>query len=169
MLDKSSADEVIELAQVDISQQGTAAWSFGNASITGEGGEGYILSVNEYEDFILSLEFFPDENVNSGIFIRCPNQEVGATSCYEINIWDNHVNQEFRTGAIVTHGPPLKHVDSIGKWNEYIVKAKGNRIQVWLNGQKTADLKDSKSERGNIALQANNGNIQFRNLLIKRI
>ena len=149
---------------------GTADWELDKGVLTGSDGEGYFVTTQAYDDVILEAEFHPDATINSGIFIRCPEGEQSATGCYEINIWDNHVNQEYRTGSIVTHGKPLKHINSVGKWNQYKIKAKGNRIQVWLNGKKTADLRDTKTSGGYIALQVNGqGIIKFRNVKIRAI
>ncbi len=168
-LDSSNSEPLFGPGVIDFSLKGDTEWSFLNEGFTGEGGEGYILSPDQYDDFILTLEFMPDENVNSGVFIRCPSGIITATDCYEINIWDDHVNQEFRTGAIVTHGPPLVNENSVGKWNQYRIRTRENRIEVWLNNKKTADLTNNKSSKGHIALQAMNGTIQFRNIFLKSL
>ena len=146
---------------------GDASWTFENGVLIGDGEDGYITSKDAYSDFVLTAEFYPDEKVNSGIFIRCPKDEVSATNCYEINIWDDHVNQDYRTGSIVTYGKPLAHIQTVNKWNTYKVQAQGNRIQVWLNGSKTADLVSEVRSQGHIVLQASGGVIQFKNVKIQ--
>jgi len=146
---------------------GDANWDINGDVLEGSDGLGYAVTNGEYGNFVLEAEFNPNAQMNSGIFIRCPEKEFSATDCYEINIADNHENQEYRTGAIVTHGKPLKMLNSIDKWNSYKISARGNRIKVWLNGKKTADITDSKSARGYIGLQVNgDGAIQFRNVKI---
>ena len=169
LLDASNATQIFQVEDVDFSAQESSAWSFTDNGLIGEGGSGYLISTDRYTDFILTLQFNPDKDVNSGVFIRCPNGDVSATGCYEINIWDDHTNQDFRTGAIVTHGKPLVTLYSVNQWNDYKIKAKGNRIEVWLNGEKTADLRDDKSSNGHIALQVLNGTVQFRNVFVKRL
>ena len=147
---------------------GNASWGMENGILTGSSGEGYVLLGRELDDFELTVDVFPEKEMNSGIFIRCPGEEVSATGCYEINIWDDHVNPDFRTGSIVTHSKPKTDVSTVGKWNTYVIKAKGNKITAWVNGQKTASIKDDKTTRGRIALQANGtGSVKFRNLIVQ--
>ncbi len=150
-------------------ETGDAMWGLNMGVLTGQGGVGYIVSEDIYTDFVLEAEFFPDAVVNSGIFLRCPKDEQSATGCYEINIWDDHVNQDFRTGAIVTHGKPLAHINSVGKWNQYKIVSIADHISVWLNGVKTSDLHDTKTKEGFIAFQVNGeGVIKFRNIRISK-
>lgn len=133
-------------------------------------GDGMLMSAQTYQDFRLVLEFNPDQEVNSGVFIRCQDEEdITPLTCYEINIWDNHPRQEFRTGSIVALAyPPLAHVDSIGKWNRLEISAEGDAITVWVNGTKTASLIDSTHSSGFIALQRwEGGAVRFRGIAIE--
>ncbi len=151
---------------------GDATWQFNQEEIIGEseGGAGFIMSSDAYDDFILELEFRPDDNINSGVFIRCEDHKMSPTKCYEINIWDNHPKQDFRTGAIVMISKPLAHVNTNNKWNTYKIKAKGTKIQAWVNGVKVADIVDNKRPSGYIGLQAAEGGmIKFRAVTIKPI
>ena len=70
--------------------RGDASWTFLENEIIGEakGDPGYICLKNDYDNFLLELEFLPDSTINSGIFLRCKDEEIGASTCYEINIWD---------------------------------------------------------------------------------
>jgi len=92
---------------------------------------------------------------------------VGAKDCYEINIWDLHPNQDYRTGAIVARIKPLKKVNTLNQWNRYKIRSKADHIQVWINDTLTADFKDESLPRGYIALQAAGvGTIEFRKLTL---
>lgn len=151
---------------------GEASWQFDQETITGEadGKAGFIMTSDSYADFILELEFHPDAQVNSGVFIRCEDFEMSPTKCYELNIWDNHSNQDFRTGAIVMKSKPMASVNTVNKWNTYKIKAKGGSIQAWINGTKVADLEDQDRSSGHIGLQAaETGMVKFRNVMIKEI
>ncbi len=149
---------------------GDAKWETENNVLTAskEGGGGFAVTQERFGDFHLKLEFFPDAEVNSGIFVRCASEDqINEVTCYELNIWDDHVDQGKRTGAIVGRAKPLARVETVGKWNTYEIKAEGNRIQAWINGAKTADITDDSNKEGVIALQFfNAGQIQFRNLTI---
>lgn len=151
-------------------EKGEASWQFDTGGFGGTANDnaGMLVTKQTYQDFELTLEFQPDSTVNSGIFIRCANQELSFTDCYEINIWDLHPNQSFRTGAIVARASPLDFVQTLNKWNTYRIKCQGDRIQAWVNGVLTADLRDSSRPSGYIALQAaGTGRINFRNVQLK--
>src|SRR5210317_1037137 len=58
--------------------EGNANWNFSNNELIGKikNGAGFIMSQQKYKDFILELEFKPDSTINSGIFIRCKNNDI---------------------------------------------------------------------------------------------
>ena len=151
-------------------QKGDTTWEFIDGEIYGSliKGAGFIMTKDPYKDFELELEFYPDETINSGVFVRCKNYELSYEDCYEINIWDNHPDQPNRTGAIVSRTTPLEHIDTIGKWNTYKIRAKGNRIQAWINDVLVADLENDDLKEGYIGLQAAQiGSVKFRNVWLK--
>mgnify|MGYP001213723162 CR=1 FL=1 len=150
--------------------QGGAAWSFSDSQILGREGDGFLVSRKIYYDFDLSLEFWVSAKTNSGIFIRCQDSNnINPDSCYELNIWDNHPNQDARTGAIVGIGmPPLSKVYTVGKWNTYSILARGHSIEARVNGAVTAVLERAELLSGFIALQKwNEGEVKFRRLQMK--
>ncbi len=152
--------------------QGDANWTFENDELTGslQEGAGFLITKNTYQDFLLELEFNPDSTINSGVFIRCNTDTLNPIDCYEINIWDLHPNQDFRTGAIVTRLKPIAKVETIGKWNNYKIKCQDNQIQVWVNDILTAELEDDTLEKGTIGLQAaGNGQVKFRNVRLESL
>ncbi|WP_350288684.1 DUF1080 domain-containing protein [uncultured Croceitalea sp.] len=148
---------------------GDTAWKFSNNKLIGiaDDSNGFVMTQKTYGDFILELEFKPDDTINSGVFIRCSNQEINPTDCYEVNIWDLHPNQDFRTGAIVLKAVPLAIVETNNKWNTYKIRTEKNHVQVWINGILTADINDDTLTKGYISLQANGtGEIRFRNVKV---
>ena len=151
-------------------QEGRAAWKFDGDQLIGTslGGSGFVMTNKKYQNFTLSLEFYPDAGINSGVFVRCKNKDISNSDCYEMNIWDYHPDQESRTGSIVTRAKPLANVETIGKWNSYKITCEGNHIRTWINGKLTADIYDDNLSEGYIALQAAQpGRIKFRNVNIK--
>jgi len=73
-------------------QEGRATWKFNGDQLVGTslGGSGFVMTNKKYQNFTLSLEFYPDAGINSGIFVRCKNKEISNKDCYEMNIWDYH-------------------------------------------------------------------------------
>jgi len=54
---------------------------------TGSGG-GHLATKAEFADFQLHAEFWVDELVNSGVFVRCPSSgDISGTNAYEVNIF----------------------------------------------------------------------------------
>lgn len=157
----------------DWDKNGTATWEFKDGILNGSitRGNSFLMTNQKYENYILELEFNPDEAINSGIYIHCAERIINTEKCYEVNISDNNATPANRTGSIVPIGPQLVGVQTIGKWNKLKIKVQGNRFQTWTNGILTADATDDKLSNGFIALQAlgNNqaeGKVQFRNIKI---
>ncbi|MDH5399823.1 MAG: DUF1080 domain-containing protein [Cyclobacteriaceae bacterium] len=152
--------------------KGDADWKFLNNELVGtiSNGNGLVMTRKSYGDFVLELEFHPDSTINSGVFIRCKNEELSATDCYEINIWDLNPNQDYRTGGVVLRSKPLAHVETLNQWNSYKIQCKNNHVQSWVNGILTTDLQNDELATGRIALQARGqGTIMFRNVRIREL
>ncbi len=151
-------------------QEGTASWHWTDGEITGksESGSSFLMTNESFKNFELSLEFYPDSTVNSGVFIRCSTDQISATDCYEFNIWDLHPNQSYRTGALVGKAEPLGYVETLNQWNTYVIRAKNGKLEAWINEVKTVEFEDDSLVEGYVAIQAGEtGTIRFRNVKIK--
>ena len=148
---------------------GDANWTLGtDGSVDADDGNGFLVSVQSYADFDLEAEFWVSADANSGIFVRCANPaEIGAMSCYEVNIFDQRPDPAYRTGAIVDVASPAAQVDTADRWNTYAISARGPRLTVVLNGQTTVDTEDGRFAAGPIALQRGAGTVRFRNVRIR--
>ena len=149
---------------------GEANWEFSDGILEGDAseGDGFVMTKETFKYFQLELEFYPDQQVNSGVFIRCAEAVLSASDCYEINIWDNHPNQSARTGAVVSRSEPLQTVQTNEQWSTYKIISSPTGIQAWINDIQVVDLKDRDLGEGFIALQAaNKGGIRFRNVSLQ--
>jgi hypothetical protein len=129
----------------------------------------YLVSKDSYKDFQIKAEFWTDEEANSGIFIRCDARDkIDSKICYEVNIFDKRPDPSYGTGAIVDVAKVDPMPKAAGKWNTYEITAQGSHLVVVLNGQKTADVQDSKHNAGGpFALQYGSGVVKFRKVQIK--
>jgi len=128
----------------------------------------YLVSKNSYKDFEIRAEFWVDDAANSGIFIRCgQSDKIDSKICYEVNIFDKRPDPTYGTGAIVDVAKVDPMPKAAGKWNTYEITARGPHLTVVLNGQKTADVDDSKHLSGPFALQYGSGVVKFRKVQIK--
>ena len=153
----------------DWTTTGSAIWDFKNNELIGREGDGFLVSKRTYREFELSVDFWISKDTNSGIFILCQDRaSINPESCYELNIWDNHPNQEARTGSIVGRVmPPLAEVTTEGRWNTYQVISRDSTITVKVNDILTAKLKVKNLQAGFVALQKwGGGQVRFRNLKI---
>ncbi len=153
-------------------KSGQSQWAFEDNELSGlaQTDGGFVMTRSLYKDFIIELDFFPGEKVNSGVFVRCQEQELSATECYEINIWDDHPKQEWRTGAVVSRSSPLTTVSTLNQWNTYKIRCVKTRIEAWINDTKVTDITDDSLSEGYIALQsAGEGKIRFRDIRLKML
>ncbi len=167
-------DAPVQLNHLDAWQvEGEASWGMSGAEIVGAGeGDGFLVSLDRFSDFELSLEFSVDAETNSGIFLRCQDRKrIHPETCYEANIWDQHPQQQARTGAIVFRVmPPLAQVHTLEGWNSYLVLARGDKLRVWVNDTLTAELERAEFSAGFIALQRwGGGEVRFRNIRLREL
>ena len=128
----------------------------------------YLVTKTPYKDFQIRAEFWADADANRGIFIRCDNPKViDAKGCYEVNIFDKRPDPTYGTGAIVDVAKVNPMPKAADKWNTYEITAQGPHLVVTLNGEKTADVQDSKHAAGPFALQYGSGVVKFRKVQIK--
>ena len=149
-------------------QVGDANWRLQDGAVVADSGTGFLLTTASYADFDIDLEFWVTPDANSGVFIRRANpSEIGAATCYEVNIFDKRPDPTYRTGAIVEVAPPKVMLETGDKWNHYEISARGRHLVVKLNGQTTVDTNDDKLESGPFALQYGAGRVMFRNVRIR--
>jgi len=147
---------------------GDANWQLMEGVVQANEGTGFLVTKASYADFQLKVEFWVDDDANSGVFIRCENpQQITAMNAYEVNIYDKRPDPSYGTGAIVDVAKPLTAMKAGGKWNTYEITAQGPRMVVTLNGTKTVDVQNSAHARGPIGLQYGAGTVKFRSVQIK--
>src|SRR4051812_42671240 len=157
----------------DWTEVGKANWEMKDGALAADKLDGkdlsYLVSKDSYKDFQIRAEFWTDEEANSGIFIRCDQRDkIDSKICYEVNIFDKRPDPSYGTGAIVDVAKVDPMPKAAGKWNTYEITAQGSHLVVVLNGQKTADVQDSKHNAGGpFALQYGSGVVKFRKVQIK--
>ena len=165
LLDSTNKGEWIEV--------GKANWEMKDGALTASKLDGkdlsYLVSKDSYKDFQIKAEFWVDEAANSGIFLRCDKSDaIDSNICYEVNVFDKRPDPKYGTGAIVDVAKVDPMPKAAGKWNTYEITAQGSHLVVVLNGQKTADVQDSKHNAGGpFALQYGSGVVKFRKVQIK--
>jgi hypothetical protein len=149
---------------------GNANWQVVDGLVQANMGSGFLVTKASYGDFQIRLEFWVDDDANSGVFIRCTNpQEISAMNSYEVNIFDKRPDQTYRTGGIVDVARPSAMINAGGKWNTFEITARGPQLTVVLNGTQTVDVRHTAFPRGPVALQYGAGVVKFRNVQIRAL
>jgi hypothetical protein len=147
---------------------GNANWSVADGAVQATTGTGFLVTPQSYTDFQITADFWVTDDANSGIFIRCSDPKtIAANNAYEVNIYDKRPDPAYRTGAIVDVAKPMTMVNTGGKWNTIDITARGARLTVLINGERTVDVQDNKYARGPIALQYGAGTVKFKNVRLK--
>lgn len=139
----------------------------------------FLKTTKSYEDFELRLSFhLVGGTGNSGIQFRS-RQIPGHVSGYQADIGQTYwgyLYDEARRNKILAQAPAeLGSVLKFDGWNDYIIRAVRDQIQLWVNGMQTVNYReaDTSVERsGIIALQIHSGGpmeVRFKNLRIKEL
>jgi hypothetical protein len=129
------------------------------ALVLAAGGKGDLVTMQEFGDFELALEWKIGEAGNSGILYRVGlGDQAPARSGPEFQLLDN---AKAKGNNIPTHragslydlvAPPKDVTRPVGEWNEARVRVQGWKIEHWLNGVKLVDI-DLASPEGKALIQ----------------
>ncbi len=125
-------------------------WGVVDGTITAKPGKGVdLVSVDEYADFELMVDFKVAKNGNSGIFYRGVESPTAPLyhSAPEYQVLDDVGHPDAKNGpdrfcgANYDVDPPLVEgaCNPAGEWNSARILVKGAHVEHWLNGKKTAD------------------------------
>lgn len=168
---------------------GTQSWKVDQETITATqdkpGNGGILLTDRKYRNFEVSLELRPDFGCDGGLFLRAT--EKGEA--YQIlldNLDGGHIGGVYGEKLLGVKGYAPNWQDPWKRtgWNHLRARIEGDvpRIQVWLNGIRITDWKDTENHlpggatSGMIALQVHGGNRwipggyhRFRNIGIREL
>jgi hypothetical protein len=175
-------------------------WDVSNGCISTKKGDkgGDIISVSQYSEFDLKLDFKIEPGCNSGVKYFFTKYENGGNLGMEYQIIDDVLGEDNKLanhlcGSLYDVLPPdesKKQVNPPNSWNSVRIVAKAEMVEHYLNGIKileyrrgsqhykdaVAKSKFSKSvppfgmvKKGHILLQEHGGVISFRNIKIRNL
>mgnify|MGYP001818024973 CR=1 FL=1 len=161
---------------------GTELWYVEDGLLVCESGAdeeyGYLATDKEYKDFELTVEFKQGADGNSGVFFRCSIEGTRITG-WQAEVAPPGSNtggvyESYGRGWLIKPDPELDKHLKFGEWNTMRVKAVGDKVETFLNGQPMITLEDEKigEATGKIALQIHSGGgikVLWRNLNIRVI
>jgi hypothetical protein len=169
-------------------------WKALDGALTRVGNAGDIITVDQFANFELALEWKVAPGGNSGIFYRVvEGPERTYHSGPEMQVLDDagHADGKARlTSAGSLYGlyaAPAGVVKPAGEWNAVRIVANGAHVEHWLNGVKAVEYElwspewerlvaaskfkewptYGRAKRGHIALQDHGDWVAYRNIKIK--
>jgi hypothetical protein len=177
-------------------------WSVDDGAIyfgPGDGDGGDIITVEQYQDFEMELEWMIGECGNSGIFFHVAEADYDRTffTGPEVQVLDNACHPDALNGPdrfaganYALHPPtPFCVANPAGQWNHVRLVVNGPHVEHWMNGRKVVEYElwsDDWNQRvaaskfiempgygqmrsGHIALQDHGDPVWFRNIKIRRL
>jgi hypothetical protein len=158
----------------------------------GKGGD--LLSKEEYENFILRVEFKLPPAGNNGIALRTPLGGHSSKDGLELQVIDSdgynakHPNaplKPFQYHGSLYHCVGAKHgfLRPVGEWNYQEIEVRGQTIKVTLNGTKILDVdidqfdrsqmevspKGLDQRKGHIGFAGHSDPVAFRSFRVKKL
>lgn len=142
--------------------EGDADWTVQDGLLIGKQGAGNapgdLLTQDSFDDFELTVTFRVEWPANTGVWFRY--QE--AKKSYQADVLE--YKEPFAlTGTLYCPGKLFLAIndnpDIVNRegWNTIVVRAVGDHLMVFLNGHKTADVRDDTSDHGRIGFQVHAG------------
>lgn len=175
-----------------------AGWTASDGTLRFRPGRdgGDLITVEQFSDFELRLEWKVSPGGNSGILFRATEEEdrVWKTGP-EMQVLDDARHPDGGTpetsaGAnYALHAPAFDVVRPAGEWNEVLLRVVGPRVEHWLNGRRVVDYElwshewearvantkfaempaYGRSRSGHIALQDHGNEVWYRHLRVRPV
>ena len=144
----------------------------------------FLRTEKEYGDFVFKVDLKLEIPGNSGVQFRSHQKDDpagnGRVFGYQMEVdpgdrkWSGGIYDEARRGWLfdLKDKAEAQAAFKVNDWNEYVIKAKGDHLQTWVNGVPVADLHDKTDAAGFIALQVHSGKegkILWKNIRIKEL
>jgi len=115
-------------------------WTFSNGELTASEDQ-VIWTKNDYENFVLDLEFKTGPDANSGVIVYASDKSQWVPNSVEIQLLDDagpkwaKADPKWKCGAIFGRlAPSQSAAKPTGEWNHCQITCRGPKIDVILNG-----------------------------------
>ena len=161
---------------------GTEKWYVEDYELVCESGPakeyGYLGTEENFDDFILTLQFKQENNGNSGVFFRSSvdgtkvkgwQVEVAPPGLHSGGIYES-----YGRGWLIKPDSAKDSVVKMGKWNSMKIKVISDEVTTSINGTEMIKIKDSIIGKGigGVALQIHDGGgikVRWKNLKIQKL
>jgi hypothetical protein len=149
-------------------------WSVVDGAMTNEPHGNNLVSKQKFQDYKIHAEYKLEQNSNSGIYIR---------GRYELQVLDDYGKPTEEHGHMSVYGwhaPLVNASKPVGEWQTMEATIVGNKVSVFLNGQKVQDnetipaitggaLDANETEPGPIMLQGDHEKVWYRKVTVTPI
>lgn len=169
------------------------AWRVEDGVLTLDGSGGDLITVRQYENFDLELEWKISPGGNSGIFYGVVEEAAAVwQSGAEMQVLDNagYPGLDVRNHAGANYALHACRIDAtrpVGEWNQVRIEVHGPSVRHYLNGELVVEFERWTDEwkalvaaskfdefpgyglaaRGHLALQDHGNRVWYRNLRIR--
>jgi hypothetical protein len=151
-----------------------SGWSVVNGVMENQAGANNLVSKQTFKDFKIQCQYKLEDKSNSGIYLR---------GRYELQVLDDYGKEPESHGHMGIYSriaPKVNASKPAGQWQEMEAIIVGNRVTVFLNGQKVHDnqvidgltggaLDSAEDQPGPIMLQGDHGKVWFRKVTVTPI
>lgn len=152
----------------EIDQQETFFIKDGKLCTTGKP-NGYVRTVDVYDNFVFHVEVRFSESGNSGVLIYVQRDEVWPKGV-ECQLYQAHMGRIFPIQGATMEGGEMIHAAAKppGEWNSYEVYSEEGRVATVLNGVLVGIGSNANPRVGYVCLQSEGVPAEFRNIKVKR-
>lgn len=140
---------------------------------------GYLVTEKKFSDYRLHVEWRWAKdavaNSNSGVLIHLNPPDTIWPACFECQLKTGNAGQFVGMGLDIPAAPTISNrkraprladpsEKPLGEWNTYEIHARGNTVEVFVNGVRQNFARDLPVSEGGIALQLEGFPIDFRNV-----
>lgn len=158
---------------------------------------GHIITDSVYQNFRLEVEYrFAGEPGNCGVLVfastpralyemfpksievQMMHENAGDFWCIveDISVPDMEARRGPKAEWGITEGKGRRILNltdgsekPVGEWNNMVIECAGNSIKVWVNGDLVNHGTNCTASKGNIALQAEGSEVEFRKVELKKL
>ena len=158
---------------------------------------GHIITDSVYQNFRLEVEYrFAGEPGNCGVLVfastpralyemfpksievQMMHENAGDFWCIveDISVPDMEARRGPKEEWGITEGKGRRILNltdgsekPVGEWNNMVIECAGNSIKVWVNGDLVNHGTNCTASKGNIALQAEGSEVEFRKVELKKL
>ena len=128
---------------------------------------GFLRTEKEYGDYVLEAEWlFAGKGGQSGLLLHTREPDKVWPPSIEVQLDHGLVGNFVKIGDVgYEGGKRTENLEKpVGQWNHFRATAKGDVIEVEVNGKKVSEARGCRPTRGTIGFQSEGVEVHFRNI-----